>query len=57
MIQYMQRTGFLLYDIAGLNSANRPRSVNEFNGIFVRHDLALWDVSNFLPSDAPVSEL
>jgi hypothetical protein len=53
MINLMQRKGFMLYDIAGLNRANRTRSVNEFDAVFVRTSSPLWDLRHFLPHDAP----
>lgn len=53
MIHFMQKIGFLLHDIAGLNRANRTRSVNEFDAIFVRQGSPLWNLNNFLPIDAP----
>lgn len=53
MIDLMKFKGFLLYDIAGLNRANRTRSVNEFDGVFARKDSQLWNLAGFLPADAP----
>lgn len=53
MISVMQDKGFLLYDIAGLNRANRTRSVNEFDAVFVKRNSPLWDIKHFLPHDAP----
>ncbi len=56
MISHMQGKGFMLYDIAGLNRANRTRSVNEFDAVFVRRSSPLWDIRHFLPIDAPVRQ-
>ena len=53
MISLMQRKGFMLYDVAGLNRANRSRSVNEFDAVFVKSASPLWDINHSLPLDAP----
>jgi len=53
MISLMQHNGFMLYDIAGLNRANRTRSVNEFDAVFVKSSSSLWDINYFLPVGAP----
>ena len=49
MIELMSSLGFLLYDIAGTNRANRTRSVTEFDAVFVRRGHSLWDLQAFLP--------
>mgnify|MGYP007000206274 CR=1 len=49
MIQFMNLIGFELYDIAGLHRANRTKSTNEFDGVFVKKNSQLWDQKYFLP--------
>ena len=49
MIELMSSLGFLLYDIAGTNRANRTKSVNEFDAVFVRRGHSLWNLQAFLP--------
>lgn len=53
MINFLAQRNLYLYDVAGLLRANRTRSVNEFDGVFVRKDSPLWDLRHFLPEEAP----
>jgi len=53
MISYLADRGLFLYDIGGLLRANRTRSINEIDGIFVRGGSSLWDIQHFLPIDVP----
>ncbi|CAK6687019.1 hypothetical protein ICNINCKA_00118 [Synechococcus sp. CBW1107] len=52
MVNFMAQRGFYFYDIAGLLRANRTRSVNEVDGVFVRKGSPLWDLHHFLPEGA-----
>lgn len=54
MVKFLADRDLFLYDIAGLLRANRTRSVNEVDGVFVRRSSPLWDMSYFLPEGAPI---
>lgn len=53
MVAMLAEKGLYLYDITELLRANRTRSVNQIDGLFVREGSPLWEIKHFLPHEAP----